>query len=530
MTDYVGTFIKTRAGEIDPGWRESARDRFIERKRLEQASVEAHLQTKSFRSLIHKFKTRTKCKELAAFDIEKDFKWEHVRIMALQAIEREDAKTEMSNGWLPAAGRTFQRNASNLEILVKLLPSGDFTGILCGALTLIFCAAKHIDEVRSKIISCLASLPGIMEETEEYVQIYHDDPKVLRAAEDLYLGILDGVESMLRWIDKGFKALMKPSTSGNSVTEVAIKEKIEGNVDRFRDVVQRSLHRNVNKPRKALTEQLKGDLKQSNWVQETPQAAQMLRTSFATLDQIRASINCDPQIPQRDMVTAMVDTDKVCSPEAIEDARLALRDRRFTFWLQSSSSQILLINGRMKLTPEQEAASPLTMISCTLAQAVSRESGRSLPLVYLCGQHNSPNDPYSGVNGVLRCWSSVIAESLSPLDVDLSAINLSFVDGIRAQQLEALCMLFQLLLVSARGKVVFVILDGVSWLEVSRHVQGLGLVITFLRNLVASLNQQQSPRNPDAVIVKVLITDPTTSDYTRQLLPKNCILEMDDVR
>lgn len=41
-----------------------------------------------------------------------------------------------------------------------------------------------------------------MGQTEKYVDIYDEDPKVWQAAENLYLGILDGVEGMLMWIDK----------------------------------------------------------------------------------------------------------------------------------------------------------------------------------------------------------------------------------------------------------------------------------------------------------------------------------------
>ncbi|KAK1675564.1 hypothetical protein BDP55DRAFT_632241 [Colletotrichum godetiae] len=225
------------------------------------------------------------------------------------------------------------------------------------------------------------------------------------------------------------------------------------------------------------------------------------------------------------MVTSMIDAQKVCPPDMINHAMLALHDKKFTSWLQSNDSRILFIEGRMKLSSEQEAASPLTILSCALAQLVARQPERSLPLVFLCGQHNRLNDPFSGSSGVIRGWSSLVAESLTPRDVDLSAINLSFIDGVRAQQLGVLCMLFRHLVLAATDKIVFIILDGVSWLEVSRHAQGLADVVLFLGNFVTALNQQNY-----GVIVKVLITSPSTSNYARKWLPKDCILEMDNVR
>ncbi|KAK2047984.1 hypothetical protein LZ31DRAFT_91016 [Colletotrichum somersetense] len=221
----------------------------------------------------------------------------------------------------------------------------------------------------------------------------------------------------------------------------------------------------------------------------------------------------------------MIDAQNVCTEEMVNRAMLVLRNNSFTSWLQFKGSQVLYINGRMDLSPEQEAASPLTLLSCTLVQGLMRQSGHSLPLVYLCGRHNRPNDPYMGPSGILRCLSAQIGQSLTPREVDLSGINLSVVDGVRGQQMEALCTLFQLFLFSATGRVVFVILDGVSWLEVVRHVQGLEVVVSFLCYLVNELNQQDH-----GVVLKVLITNSATSNYVRRWLPKECIVEMDEVR
>ncbi|KDN61099.1 hypothetical protein CSUB01_07052 [Colletotrichum sublineola] len=286
-----------------------------------------------------------------------------------------------------------------------------------------------------------------------------------------------------------------------------------------------SLHKHFNKSVKALKELLNDQMKLAQWMHENPQAARLLKTSFVTLDQLRMSINVDLQIIQRDLVTAMIDAQNVCTEEMTHRAMLVPRNNSFIAWLQSRSSQILYINGRMDLIPEQEAASPLTLLSCTLVQGLMRQSGRSLPLVYLCGRHNHPNDPYTGPNGILRCLSAQIAHSLTPREVDLSGITLDVIDGVRSQQLEALCTLFRLFLLSTTGKVVFVILEGVSWMEVRRHVQGLGAVVSFLWYLVNELNQLDR-----GVVLKVLITNSATSNYARRWLPKECIIEMDEVR
>lgn len=56
-------------------------------------------------------------------------------------------------------------------------------------------------DVREKILKCLSSLSGEVEATKSYMEIYSNDDKLWEAAEDLYVGILEGVESMTAWLD-----------------------------------------------------------------------------------------------------------------------------------------------------------------------------------------------------------------------------------------------------------------------------------------------------------------------------------------
>lgn len=64
--------------------------------------------------------------------------------MASDAVERDTDKTRWRRNPFRAAGRSLQQSASNLEILMAFLPNGEFTGILCGALTLVFCVCVHL--------------------------------------------------------------------------------------------------------------------------------------------------------------------------------------------------------------------------------------------------------------------------------------------------------------------------------------------------------------------------------------------------
>ncbi|KAF9873330.1 hypothetical protein CkaCkLH20_09143 [Colletotrichum karsti] len=362
MTEYVDTFMETRAPKIDHGWQISASNKFSENRKQRQASQRAWERTRSFKSIVRSFVKNTKREDLTGFDVDRQFRWEDVKSMASDSIEKDKDRTKWRRNPFRAAGRSLQQGASNLEMLMTFLPNGDYTGILCGALTFVFCAAKRLDEVRNKIITCLDSLPDIVGQTEAYVDIYDDDPKVWSAAEDLYLGILDGVEGMLLWIDKSaferaFKALMLPMTFGTAVEEVSIKRNIEDKVAQFREVVQVNLHKRIGQQYKTiqtLQTQLNGLISYAKWSHENPQAVVLFKTSFINLSQLRGILNVDPRMAQKDMETGIIDAQNVCPPNLINHALSVLREEKFAMWLQSNISHILLINGRMQLSPEQE--------------------------------------------------------------------------------------------------------------------------------------------------------------------------------
>ncbi|KAF4840136.1 hypothetical protein CGCSCA4_v010610 [Colletotrichum siamense] len=539
MGDCVNKFMETRASQIDPSWRVSASNKFAEKQRQRQASKKARERTSSFKSLMSDFVNRTQRAELKWFDVDRQFRWEDVKEMAAAAVDRDVEKTKWSKNPLRAAARSFQKNASNLEMLLAFLPNGDFTGVLCGALTFVFCAAKRLFEVRQKIFACLESLPQLVGQLDAYLQIYAEDGSIWDAAEDLYLGILEGVAGMLQWIDKSaferaYKVLLFPMTFGSEVEEKVIKQNIEDRVARFREVAEVGLHRNVaalradldhsNKSVETLKKMLADLMSYSQWAHENPRVAAASRTSFVTLEQLRGIINVDAQLSKRDEGIAIMDAQNVCQPKLINHALSVLYNEKFLMWLQSNMSHILFINGRMKLNAAQEASSPLTILSCVISQTVATHGQRSIPLLYLCGQHNSPDDAEGGPSGILRCLNSQLAHATVQKDVDLSSVDMEFVEGIKAQKPQVLCSLFRLLLPSAMRKVVFVIIDGVSWMEEGPHAQDFGGLVIFLRNLVNELNQRQP-----GYAVKVLLTNPSTSLHAHHLLSESCILEMEDV-
>lgn len=124
--------------------------------------------------------------------------------------------------------RSFTENASTLEAFLDFVPDGEYTFIICGALTLVFnvssvssqftagwCisdaattsslfpqAAKRVAALRKRILDCLEGLSKVVAKAKIYREIYRDDPDLRQAAETLYIGILNGIEAMLSWMDE----------------------------------------------------------------------------------------------------------------------------------------------------------------------------------------------------------------------------------------------------------------------------------------------------------------------------------------
>lgn len=87
-------------------------------------------------------------------------------------------------------------------------PAGDYSAVVCGALTLIFGAAARMSEVRKKILDALDCIPDALEIPEALLNVYRTDQVLARKAAELYMALLEAIEGMLDWLDH--KAYSKP--------------------------------------------------------------------------------------------------------------------------------------------------------------------------------------------------------------------------------------------------------------------------------------------------------------------------------
>ncbi|KAL8382973.1 hypothetical protein RB595_006645 [Gaeumannomyces hyphopodioides] len=521
-------FMESRAGEIDPAWRAAPTEKFMQKRRERQASERAREQTKSFKTLVRSFVRSSKKDYIKQFDVDGTFTWKDVQEAVNEGLQRDADKDRFTAHPFLFISRTFQRKSTALQLLLDFIPDSEYTSLICGVLTLVFGAAKRVNNLRERIIKCLESLSDPVQRTEKYMIVYTEDPGVWDAAEALYLGILEAVEAMLHWMDSsafanGIKSLFQQSSYGKSLEDDIIKKGIEDNVTEFENAVLLALHRNIDSVKRTGedTNQTVRQIVQMLVDQERVAPPLPLNSvrNYITPVHLHRILGVQKDAHVMDMQMATIDAQKASTPEFNNRAAVLLRDGAFQAWFHSRTSQLLVVNGGMKLYPEQEAASPLTLAACTLSSVLA-ESRQALPAIYLCGQHNDPDDGLSGPGGMLRCICAQMLQA-NPDALDCSAFNYEFVEGISAQNIEALNSLFTLMLNTMPGRLV-VIVDAVSWLEAGPWVEEFALVVVYWKRLVDYFNTSGGGR-----VLKFLLLNSGISGL-HERLPKECFLDMED--
>ena len=71
------------------------------------------------------------------FDVRRKFQWEDVKREIDAAVEEYNKQRSWSRP-IRKVGRACCENASNLEVLLTFIPDGEYTSIICGALTLVY--------------------------------------------------------------------------------------------------------------------------------------------------------------------------------------------------------------------------------------------------------------------------------------------------------------------------------------------------------------------------------------------------------
>ncbi|RYP76892.1 hypothetical protein DL771_001445 [Monosporascus sp. 5C6A] len=244
--DVVGPWITFNAPEHDPAW---AFKQAMEKYKAPPASKRLEERKNRFRVFMDSFLAGYKDKGPKKVSFDGTTTWPEVLDEATQAF---DDYTKRGRSWrhpFRSTQRLFGTVACRIEFLIELLPDGDYTGIICGGLTLVYNAARRKRDLQELIIRTLDSLSEHVEGTKAFLRMYAWDEEVRKRTEDLYIAILEAIEALSEWLQRSslgeaIKALLEQGDYGKEL-EAELSTNLQDKATSFGDCVSLCLHKMV---------------------------------------------------------------------------------------------------------------------------------------------------------------------------------------------------------------------------------------------------------------------------------------------
>ena len=135
---------------------------------------------------------------VAEFNIRGSHSWDEVVNVAGQAVGKYQGRSKGLRGLLPKVGRKIGEAQPAVDSYLNVLPQGDYSSIVCGAVVLICRATTRMADVRQKVLSTLSGAPELLEQTETFLGMYPNDKRLNERAIQLYIALV-----VLYWLDHG---------------------------------------------------------------------------------------------------------------------------------------------------------------------------------------------------------------------------------------------------------------------------------------------------------------------------------------
>ncbi|QYT04744.1 hypothetical protein H0G86_011647 [Trichoderma simmonsii] len=245
-TDNVRQWIEHKAPEYDPAW---AWKKAMEKYTSPPASERLEKRKHSFLAFMNKFLQVYQDKNAKVVRFDGSTTWEEVQEEATAAF---DEYAHQGRSWrhpFRSSGRLFGVVACRIEFLIQLIPRGDYLGILCAGLTLVYNAARRKKDIRGIIIRVLDSLSEHIEGSKSYIRMYAWNEDIRQKTEDLYIVILEAVEAITNWlrhpIGESFKCFVQQGDYGKDL-EAKLTMNIQDKANAFSAAVSSSLHTMVH--------------------------------------------------------------------------------------------------------------------------------------------------------------------------------------------------------------------------------------------------------------------------------------------
>ena len=158
------------------------------------------------------------------------------------------------------------------------------------------------------------------------------------------------------------------------------------------------------------------------------------------------------------------------SPALQSRAVWLIRSPRLQRWLNSPDSDAVPIHGNS----DTAKISPVLLFCALLVQSLAAvEPARMVH--FFCGIHSAPQDPLTGVQGLIR---SLIGQLLCQDQYKLAFLTRRDIHRIKSNKLGALQELFANLVTQLGPGTAFCVLDGINFYETDEHAMYASSVFT----------------------------------------------------
>ncbi|UKZ74756.1 hypothetical protein TrVFT333_002426 [Trichoderma virens FT-333] len=237
--DNVRQWIEHKAPEYDPAW---AWKKAMEKYTSPPASERLEKRKHNFLCFMNKFLEDYQDKNAKVVRFDGSTTWEEVQEEATAAF---DEYAHQGRSWrhpFRSSGRLFGVVACRIEFLIQLIPRGDYLGILCAGLTLVYNAARRKKGIRGLIIRVLDSLSEHIEGSKSYIRMYAWNEDIRQKTEDLYIAILEAVEAITNWLRHPIGTLFPTVGDYGKDLEEKLTVNIQDKANAFSGAVSSALH------------------------------------------------------------------------------------------------------------------------------------------------------------------------------------------------------------------------------------------------------------------------------------------------
>ncbi|KAI9660708.1 MAG: hypothetical protein M1821_010060 [Bathelium mastoideum] len=441
--------------------------------------------------------------------------WEDVLNEADHAREAWENKAKKAGGVFRRQLRSSGDYARLANPWIDLLPDGDYGSILCGGLKLIFGAAIADSNARNKINDCLQMLPDRIEEANQYLTLYEQfirtdlkqNYRLKIASMNLSEHVLTAIDIIIKYFET--RGIVRTVKAFFQQGQYAAKFEAVGVEINTKSEELRHL---ANECHEKVTICVLNEIRERPTREETASIVknavlELCNDSLATREWNTGMTNLANDNIDRTLIDRALDRSfnngPGDSPVALNVIQQLKRNERFSMWLRSNKSSLILLNRN-----SDDSNSAFSYFASVLIASL-RSYHESISVHYFCPVWE-PDHPSPGSYHMLRSIILQLMWYTSNLELTPQDLPEPVTSPTQLQRL-----FFRCLEAIPAGKIVFVIIDGIARHAADDEAEVLQVVrLLYLASMSAVYH----------VKLKVLLTPPVTLEVVEALPEESVIM------